>query len=184
ADGLFVAVAGQNQIWRFDLVLATVSVFAGNGELGLVDGAGADASFAQPSGLAASKRHLIVADAAASAVRLISAEGRVETIVGKGLYDFGDVNGARSDVRMQNPLAVATDGRGVIHVADSYNHSIKRIDRESGNTQPIPMTYRLREPQGMSLLGDRLWIANTNQHEIVCVDVSTGDTQRIPVAEW
>ncbi|MEO5625973.1 MAG: alkyl hydroperoxide reductase [Dokdonella sp.] len=184
ADGLFVAVAGQNQVWRFDLVAATVSVFVGNGELGLIDGAGADAWFAQPSGLAASKRHLVVADAATSALRLISAEGRVETIVGKGLYEFGDVSGVNSDVRLQNPLAVAVDARGVIHVADSYNHSIKRVDRETGQTQPLPMTYRLSEPQGLSLLGDKLWIANTNRHEIVCVDVPTGEAQRVPVAEW
>ncbi|MEO7326242.1 MAG: thioredoxin-like domain-containing protein [Dokdonella sp.] len=184
ADSLFVAVAGQNQIWRFDLVSATVSVFAGSGELGLADGMLADACFAQPSGLAASKRHLVVADAAASAVRLVGAEGRVETIVGKGLYDFGDVSGARSEVRLQNPLAVEMDGRGIIHVADTYNHSIKRIDRESGSTQPLSMSYQLSEPQGLSLLGDKLWIANTNRHEIVCVDVSTGEAQRVPVAEW
>ncbi|MEO6690597.1 MAG: thioredoxin-like domain-containing protein [Dokdonella sp.] len=183
ADTLFVAVAGQNQIWRLDLASTMVSVFAGSGELGLRDGAGADAWFAQPSGLAAGKRHLVVADAAASAVRLINAEGRVETIVGKGLYEFGDVSGPRSDVRLQNPLAVATDGRGVIYVADTYNHSIKRIDRESGSTQPFSMTYGLSEPQGVYLLGDKLWIANTNRHEIVCVDIPSGEAQRIPVAE-
>jgi DNA-binding beta-propeller fold protein YncE len=184
ADGLFVAVAGQNQIWRFDLVAATVSVFAGSGELGLVDGTCADAWLAQPSGLAAIKRHLVVADAASSAVRLISAENRVETLVGKGLYEFGDATGARGEVRLQNPLAVAVDGRGGIYVADTYNHAIKRIDRESGSTQPVPMTYRLNEPQGLALLGDKLWIANTNRHEIVCADLSTNETQRVPVAEW
>ncbi len=182
-DALFVAVAGQNQIWRLDLAAGAVSVFAGNGELGLIDGIGADACFAQPSGLAAIKRHMVVADAAASAVRWVGADGSVQTIVGKGLYEFGNVSGSPGDVRLQNPLAVTTDGRRTIYVADSYNHSIKRIDRESGDTQRVPITHRLSEPQGLSLRGEKLWIANTNRHEIVCVDLSTGEARRVPVAE-
>jgi hypothetical protein len=183
ADGLFVAVAGQNQIWRLDLGAATVSVFAGSGELGLLDGTGGDACFAQPSGLAAAKRHLVVVDAAASAVRWLGADGSVETLVGKGLYEFGDISGARDDVRLQNPLAVAADARGTIYVADSYNQAIKRIDRESGTTQPLQITYRLNEPQGLSLHGNLLWIANTNLHEIACIDLASMAVRRVPMTE-
>lgn len=183
-EGLFVAVAGQNQIWRLDLMASTVSVFAGSGELGLVDGAGADASFAQPSGIAALKRNLVVVDAAASALRWISADGRVETMIGKGLYEFGDVSGVRGDARLQNPLAVTTDGRSAIYIADSYNHSIKRLDRESGSVQTLPTTYQLDEPQGLSLGGNLLWIANTARHEVACMSLPGGEVRHVPVGEW
>jgi hypothetical protein len=161
-----------------------VSVFAGSGELGLVDGAGDEAAFAQPVALDVLGRQLVVADAAASAVRIVHVDdGRVETLVGSGLYEFGHAIGHRSEVRLQNPLAVAADPRGTIYVADSYNQAIKLIARKSGETRLLRMGYRLHEPQGLCLAGSLLWIANTNLHEIVCIDLATGAVRRIPVGE-
>jgi hypothetical protein len=183
ADHLFVAVAGQNQIWQLDLSASTVSVLAGSGELGLIDGIATQARLAQPSGLAAIGRHLLVADAAASAIRWIAVDGHVETLAGKGLYEFGDATGARADVRLQNPLAVAADAQGTIYVADSYNHSIKLLNRKSGDALPLNTPYRLQEPQGLSLVGNQLWIANTNLHEIACMDLSSRVVRRVPVGE-
>jgi hypothetical protein len=180
---LMVAVAGQNQIWRLDLIALTVAVYAGEGERGLLDGAATEALFAQPSSLVAIGRNLLVADSAASAVRWIEPGGRVETMVGKGLYDFGDASGSRGKVRLQNPLAIVTDSRSSIYVADSYNHSIKRIERESGNTQTLAMEYPLNEPQGLAVHANQLWIANTNRHEIARMDLSSGAVRRIAVGE-
>ena len=183
-DDLLVAVAGQNQIWRLDLTRGRVSILAGSGALGLVDGDGEEAEFAQPSGLDAYGRHLIVVDAAASAVRFVNIDtGSVGTAIGSGLYEFGDASGARADTRLQNPLAVAADPRGTIHIADSYNGSIKLHNRRSGGTRPLRLDYRLHEPRGLCLAGGRLWIANTNLHEIVCVDLASGVARRVPVAE-
>jgi len=180
---LLIAVAGQNQIWRLDLVAPTVSVYAGEGERGLLDGAAAEALFAQPSGLAAIGRNLLVADSAASAVRWIEPGGRVETMIGKGLYDFGDAVGSRGKVRLQNPLAIATDSRSAIYVADSYNQSIKRIERESGSAQGLAMDYPLDEPQGITVHANQLWIANTNRHEIARVDLASGVVRRVAAGE-
>jgi hypothetical protein len=180
---LLIAVAGQNQIWRLDLVASTVAVYAGEGERGLLDGAAAEARFAQPSGLATIGRNLLVADAAASAVRWVEPGGRVETMIGTGLYDFGDAAGPRSKVRLQNPLAIATDARSAIYVADSYNQSIKRIERDSGHAQVLAMDYPLNEPQGLAVHANQLWIANTNRHEIARVDLATGAVRRIAAGE-
>src|SRR5690606_6227174 len=49
---LFIATAGDNRIWRFHLGAPALSLLAGSGKLGVVDGAGGDASFAEPSSLA------------------------------------------------------------------------------------------------------------------------------------
>ncbi|MET0225596.1 MAG: hypothetical protein ABW187_04070, partial [Dokdonella sp.] len=183
-DDLYIAVAGQHQIWKLDLVVHEVCVLAGSGELGLVDGAAAQASFAQPSALAIAGRQLVVADAAASALRFVGVDdGQVETALGSGLYEFGDVGGVRADVRLQNPLGVATDMRGTIYIADSYNHSIKLMNRKSGSTRPLRLDYRLHEPRGLSLHGNLLWLANTNLHEIACIDLMSGLARRVPVAE-
>lgn len=183
-DDLYVAVAGQHQVWCIDLAAARVSVLCGSGELGLLDGAAAQACLAQPSGLAASGRHLVIADAAASALRAVNVDdGRVETIVGSGLYDFGSAVGARADVRLQNPLAVSVDARGTLYVADSYNDAIKLINRRSGDARPLRVPYRLSEPAALCVAGETLWIANTNLHEIVSVDLAGGAVRRVPVGE-
>ncbi|HEY0179214.1 MAG TPA: thioredoxin-like domain-containing protein [Dokdonella sp.] len=183
-DALFVAVAGQHQIWRLDLATRRVSVHAGSGALGLVDGVAADACFAQPSALGVFGGQLVVVDAAASALRAVDLDdGRVETLIGRGLYEFGDAIGARDEARLQNPLGLATDAHGIVYVADSYNDAIKLLNRRSGEVRALRLSYRLHEPQGLALGGERLWIANTNLHEIVCVDLDDGRVRRVPIVE-
>ena len=48
----------------------------------------------------------------------------------------------------------------------------------------VVRTQRSRRlARGLCLAGGRLWIANTNLHEIVCVDLASGVARRVPVAE-
>jgi hypothetical protein len=183
-DDLFVAVAGQHQVWRFEPATGLVSVLAGTGDLGLADGHGSEAAFAQPTALAAIGRELLVADAASSAIRAIDVDsGRVDTVLGRGLYVFGDATGARVEARLQNPLALAADPRGLLYVADSYNDAIKLVSRRSGETRPLRMAHPLREPQALAVARNMLWIANTNQHEIIAIDLAHGALRRVPVGE-
>jgi streptogramin lyase len=152
--------------------------------VGTGDGDGLVASFAQPSGLAASGQKLIVIDAAGSAVRSINLpEGHVETLIGAGLYEFGDANGKRDSARMQNPLAVCVDARGLAFVADSYNGKIKALNLRSGELRALNLPYHLQEPSGISIAANALWVANTNAHEIVRVDLATGQIKRLTIGE-
>src|SRR5205823_13532980 len=109
-----------------------------NGREALVDGPRAEASFNQPSDLTFGLGHLFVADAEASAIRAISLAGepRVTTLVGQGLFEFGDVDGAGEVVRLQHPTGIAF-GDGTIYVADSYNHKVKRLDPASGEVRTL-----------------------------------------------
>jgi hypothetical protein len=183
-DDLFVAVAGQHQVWRFDLATGLVSVLAGTGDMGLADGSGNEAAFAQPSGLAVIGRELVVADAASSAIRAVDVDsGRVDTVLGHGLYAFGDATGARAEARLQNPLALAADPRGLLYVADSYNDAIRLVSRRSGETRPLRMAHPLREPHALGVARNTLWIANPNQHEILAIDLASGALRRVPVGE-
>src|SRR5262245_38665591 len=90
---MFIAMAGCHQIWRLDLSSGTVQPWAGSGVENIRDGPLPDAQFAQPSGLAldADGGRLFVADSEVSGVRAIDLrEGAVRTLVGTGLFDFGD----------------------------------------------------------------------------------------------
>jgi peroxiredoxin len=181
-DKLYIAVSGQHQVWKFDIGRNKLSVLAGNGRLGLVDGDGVDASFAQPSALDVFDHQLIVVDAAGSAVRSVNLEDvHVGTLVGAGPYEFGDVNGKRDVARLQNPLGLCVDPRGLAFVADSYNGKIKALNLRSGEIRALNMQYHLHEPAGISMAANALWIANTNAHEIVRVDLATGQVRHLGI---
>lgn len=183
-DNVYIAVSGQNQIWQLDMVRNKLVVLAGSGQLGLTDGVGVTASFAQPVGLSLIGQQLVVADASASAVRLLRLlDNRVSTLIGTDLYDFGDAAGKREDARLQHALSVCADARGLIFVADSYNGKIKAINMRSGDVRALNLPYRLQEPAGLALGGGALWVANTNAHEIVRVDLSSGQIRRLTISE-
>jgi peroxiredoxin len=182
-DKLYIAVSGQHQIWRFDIARNKLGVLAGNGRLGIADGEGVDASFAQPSGLDVFEHQLVVVDAAASAARLVSlADRQVATLVGAGPYDFGDISGKRDVARLQNPLGVCVDPRGLAFIADSYNGKIKALNLRSGEIRALNLPYQLNEPAGISMASNALWIANTNAHEIVRVDLATGQIRHLNIS--
>ncbi len=183
-DDLYVAVSGLHQLWRINLATELVSMLAGSGQLGLVDGNGGGASFAQPSGLAVLGRHLVVADAAASAIRWVHVdEAKVETAVGTGLYEFGDAPGSRAESRLSNPLGVAVDPRGIVFIADTYNNGIKVLNRKSGDVRALRINYRFHEPGGLSLAAGVLWVANTNVHEVMRIDLNSGAAKHVGVGE-
>lgn len=183
-DNLYIAVSGQNQIWQLDTLRSKLVVLAGSGQLGLTDGVGVTASFAQPCSLSLVGQQLVVTDAAASAIRLLRLlDNRVSTLIGSGLYDFGDVAGKREDARLQHPLAACADPRGLIFVADSYNARIKALNLRSGETRTLNLPYTLSEPAGLALGAGALWIANTNAHEIVRVDLGNGKIKRLTIGE-
>ena len=183
-DDLYVAVSGLHQIWRINLVTEQVSVLAGSGQLGLVDGIGGGASFAQPSALGVLGRHLAIADAASSAIRWVHVdEARVETALGTGLYDFGDSVGTRAEARLQNPLGIAVDPRGIVFIADSYNNGIKVLNRKGGEVRSLRINYRFHEPGGLSLSAGVLWVANTNLHEVMRIDLNSGAAKHVGIGE-
>lgn len=181
-DGkLFIAMAGHHQIWTYDPAGQTVAPYAGNGMEDLVDGALPTASFAQPSGLATDGTNLYVADSEVSAIRELpfGGKGRVKTIVGEGLFEFGDIEGVGEKVRLQHALGVAYRG-GKLYVADTYNSKIKLIDPATrtcttflGDPAGWLKAKMFNEPGGLSFAGDKLYIADTNNHRIRVVDMNT-----------
>ena len=173
---LYIAMAGQNQIWMYEPTKDTVSVYAGNAWEELKDGTLAASSFAQPSGLATDGKRLYVADSETSSIRYLpfsGSPGFVGTIVGKGLFDFGDITGVGDVVRLQHALGVAhLDGK--LYVADTYNSKIKVIDPELRRCDPYPVGDKMfNEPGGLSISAGKMYIADTNNHRIQVVDMKT-----------
>ncbi len=189
-DRLFIAMAGHHQIWVMNLKANTVEPFAGSGRENIRDGLPANANFAQPSGLSSDGKTLYVADCEVSAVRKLSMDGKgeVETLIGRGLFDFGDRDGParvegegrkEKEAQLQHAIAVAYHD-GKVYVADTYNSKIKTIDLKSGMVTtflggPAKKGEErvLNEPAGLSIAGDTLYVADTNAHRIRVIDLKT-----------
>ena len=189
---LYIAMAGSHQIWRMDLATKYVQPHAGSGGEGRVDGPLLSAALAQPSGLTADGEKLYFADSEVSAVRSadIHPDGRVETIVGGDLFEFGDRDGTGLDVRLQHPLGIACNN-GDLYVADTYNNKIKRVRRQDGSAETVLGTGHagladgdrpeFHGPAGLSVARGMLYIADTNNHAIRVADLRTGRVETLRI---
>jgi DNA-binding beta-propeller fold protein YncE len=193
---LWITMAGTHQLWALDLATGHVGVAAGTGAESIHDGPLQEATFAQPSGLSVRDGVLYVADSESSAVRSVDpATDQVRRLVGRGLFDFGDVDGVAGQARLQHPLGVAAtleDRATLIFVADTYNDKLKRLDPgtrqitswaggEAGHEDGDLGTARFWEPSGLSLAGSRLYVADTNNHAVRLVDLDAGRVRTLEI---
>ena len=189
-DEIYVAMAGLHQVWVMDLKKNDIRPYAGSGREGRVDGPLKESALAQPSGITADGKRLFIADSEISGIRSIDLDenGEVETVVGVALFDFGDKDGKGREVRLQHPLGVLYH-EGKLYVADTYNHKIKMVDPRkktsktflgSGNPgSEDGANPKFYEPSGLAISGDRLYIADTNNHAIRVADLSTKTVQTL-----
>jgi thiol-disulfide isomerase/thioredoxin len=170
-DAVYVAMAGSHQIHRFTPDTGEIEPYAGTGVEAMLDGRVDASAFAQPSGLAAWGATLYVADSETSAVRAIDlTSGTVRTLVGEGLFDFGDADGVAGEALLQHGLGVAAVAGGVL-VADTYNGKIRHVVEGPGGVEVRTVLGGLSEPAAIVAAPDGTWIvADTNAHRILRVD--------------
>ncbi|MFJ6905508.1 thioredoxin-like domain-containing protein [Streptomyces griseoluteus] len=161
---VWIAMAGVHQLWTYDPAAETVQVAAGTTNEGLVDGPGAEAWFAQPSGLAAAGDRLWLADSETSALRWVDPDGAVHTAVGTGLFDFGHRDGEAGQALLQHPLGVTALPDGSVAVADTYNHALRRYDPATGEVTTLATD--LREPSDAVLVGDDIVVVESARHRL------------------
>lgn len=171
-NGLIMAMAGNHQIWRYDLGTGQVEVFAGSGAEARRDGPFHDAAFAQTSGLALQGDQLFVADSESSTLRSLDLNtSTVKTVAGGDLFNFGDKDGRGDNVRLQHPLGITSDGHSLF-LTDTYNSKIKRLDPQTGEVKTV-FSGGLNEPGGLSYSDGALFIADTNNGTIKRLDLAT-----------
>lgn len=179
-DGsLVVADAGRHRLVRVRPGEQRVLLAAGTGEEGMEDGPATRALLAQPSGVAPTPGGIAFVDAEASALRVLTKEGEVVTLVGEGPFDWGDEDGPPGQARLQHPLGVVASPDGRLYVADTFNSLIRVWD---GATLQTVAVEGLDEPGGMAVLADgRLLVADTNHHRVVVVDPVSDQLEPLPL---
>ncbi len=182
-DRLYIAMAGPHQLWSFDLATSEARVYAGSGREDIVDGPLKSCALAQPSGITTDGGRLYFADSEVSAIRSADLEpaGKVETLIGRGLFEFGDIDGPRSIARLQHCIGIHYHD-GALYVADTYNHKIRRFDLKTAELTTLAgsgvrgwkdgdaASAQLNEPNGLCFVDGRFFIADTNNNLIRIFD--------------
>jgi hypothetical protein len=157
-----------------------VSTLAGAaGIRGSTDGAGAAARFGVPRGVAVdSQGNVFVADGRDGTIRKITGAGLVSTLAGTPAV-IGAADGTGTAASFDSPGGVAADKPGNIYVADSHNHTIRKITPAgivttlagnagvSGSTDGIGETARFNSPAGVATdRAGNLYVADAHNHTI------------------
>ena len=124
---IFIVDGSNDRIRRID-PQGNVTTFAGGAE-NFADGNGTDARFNNPRGIAIDAQgNLYISDTGNGAIRRISPNGDVITLAGGNGLGFGDADGPGDQATFNFTERIAVDANGIIYVADSRNHRIRRIE--------------------------------------------------------
>jgi RHS repeat-associated protein len=170
-----VADRGNHQI-KVVAVDGTISVLAGDGRPGFVDGAAAQ--FKEPAALAfdAATQSLYVADSGNNAVRRVTLSGIVSTVAGSG--HPGDTDGIGVNATFKQPGGITIGSGGNVFVADTGNDRIRSVAPNGAVTTvaggmhsgfangPAPQAL-FNGPQGIMFSpGGALYVADTGNNAV------------------
>jgi len=126
SGNLYVADQGNNAIYKITSA-GTVTILAGTGLAGYVNGAGTLARFNAPQGIATDAAgNVYVADRSNNMIRKITQAGIVSTFAGTGAYTLADGDGP-TVAAFNRPTGVALDATGNVYVTDQGNTALRKI---------------------------------------------------------
>jgi sugar lactone lactonase YvrE len=155
------------------------TTFAGTPSRGATDGPSDAARFSNPSGVAVDRTgNVFVADQDNHTVRKITPDGIVTTFAGAA-GETGSTDGIGSAARFFRPAGLAFDASGTLFVADTGNHTIRKITPagavttfagsagQLGSADGFGDIARFNAPGGVAVgNGGNVYIADTNNHTV------------------
>ena len=170
---VYVADNGNHNIRKITSAGVVTTLAGTAGTRGSSDGTAAAARFDSPLGVATdASGNVYVADQNNHIIRKITPAGVVTTLAGSpGVYGSADGTGAAA--RFDFPRGVATDASGNVYVADTSNHTIRKITPDgvvttlagsagSAGFQPGILPGILWEPSGIAIDGSKIYFSTNN----------------------
>ncbi len=192
-DGVNVYVADtyNHVIRKIVIASGTVTTLAGTmSSFGTATGALGVGKFNNPSGVAVVGADLYVADTSNHAIRkVVIATGVISDFAGTpapGTNGFADGTGVAATFK--NPGAIAADGTTTLYVADTANHTIRKIvigtaavstlagtgNGAGGSTDSTGAAASFKSPGGLVVSGANLFVADTGNNIIRQIVHATG----------
>ena len=180
SSGTLYVTDTHNYVIRRITGAGAVTTFAGEaGEFGSADGVGGTASFGGPQAAAVDiAGNVYIADTFNHTIRKITPAGVVSTFAGLA-GNSGSTDNTGSAARFNSPRGVAVDSAGNVYVADTNNHTIRKITAggvvttlagfpsSSGTTDATGNNARFNQPRGIAVDGaGTLYVADSNNHTI------------------
>jgi sugar lactone lactonase YvrE len=175
AGNLYVADASGNTIRKItpDGLVSTLAGVAGS--VGSQDGAGTNARFSQPGGLATDAAgNVYVADTGNATIRRITPAGIVTTLAGSA----ANRDGVGNTAWFNSPSGVAVDAAGILYVADAMNATIRKITPDGtvstlagaagvpGDADGVGGAARFNFPTGIATDNRQIYVADCYNHTI------------------
>src|ERR1039458_3654735 len=158
---------------------AVVTTLAGSASSGSADGTDGSSRFYGPSGSAVdSSGNSYVADTGSGTIRTVTSAGVVSTLAGSA-GNFGTTDATGGSARFYGPQAVAVGSSGILYVADTANHTIRKITSggvvttlaglagTNGLNDGTGTGARFNGPQGLAVdSSGTIYVADTWNHTI------------------
>ena len=137
AGNLYVADTDNDAI-RKVTPAGVVTTLAGlAGVSGSANGTGSAARFQNPSGIAVdSNGNIYVADTLNNTLRMVTVSGIVTTIAGTSGAG-GAMDGTGASAQFQGPQGLTIDQAGNLYIADTNNHTIRKLIPSTGTVTTI-----------------------------------------------
>ncbi len=180
ADRIYIGDANNNTIRKMTAA-GVVSTLAGRaGHPGYADGIGDNARFDNPSGVTVDPSgNIFVADSLNNRIRKVTAAGIVSTL-GGSVTNAGSTDG--TNALFYRPLGVAADGGGNLYVADTLNHTIRKMTPlgtnwrtitiagfagSQGTNDGVGSNARFDHPDGLAVNAfSNIFVADSHNHTI------------------
>jgi sugar lactone lactonase YvrE len=168
---MHLADLDNRRIRGIDMTTNVVTTVAGNGQKGVpADGARAvDAPLVDPRAVASDANgNVYVLERSGHALRVVSPDGRIRTVVGTGKKGLSGDGGPGKEATLAGPKHLCVDHAGDVIIADSDDHCVRKYSPKTGTIVRVagtgkvgkagiggpPEQVQLNQPHGVTLAAD------------------------------
>ena len=191
AGNVYIADRDNHRVRRID-TSGNITTIAGNGDQGFFGDGGlaTSASLNTPTAVAVDANgNIYIADSNNNRIRVVS-NGNINTFAGNGTAGYSGDGGAATSASLYTPRGVAVDANGVVYIADTNNHVVRKVSAGTistiaGNAQQqgfygdngTASSAGLDTPTGVAVdATGKVYVADSNNHRVRLLSGATLST--------